>query len=104
MSTTIIALFIANATAHIISFQKLKKVEAPNSTGVLAFVFINALIVLLLWQSFVWAKWPALLFPVLGGFGLFLTTIIKEKGTWIDYVIFLLDIIIISLVLDYYFL
>jgi len=102
MEATIISLFIANAAAHIISYQKLKQVKAPNAMGVLAFVFINALIAVFLWQSLEWAKWLALIFPTVGGLGLLMTTILKRKGTWIDYVILILDIAIVGLVLNHY--
>lgn len=97
--TTIISLLLANAVAHIVSYLKLRKVKAPNATGVLAFVFINALIAILIWQGLAWAKWLALIFPAVGGLALLFTTILRGKGTWIDYVILILDIIIISLVL-----
>lgn len=96
---TIIYLLIANAIAHIISFVKLKKINAPNTMGVLLFVFINAAIAVLLLLGFAWAKWLALAFPLIGGLGLLLTTILKKKGTWIDYIILMLDIFIVTLIL-----
>lgn len=96
---TLIYLLIANAIAHIISFVKLNKIKAPNAMGVLLFVFINAIIAFLLWQGFAWVKWLALAFPLLGSLGLLFTTILKKKGTWIDYIILMLDIFIVSLVL-----
>ena len=95
----IIAALIANAVAHIISFRKLKQAEDSNATGVLAFVFINAIIAVLIWQEFAWAKWLALIFPVVGGTALLITTILRGKGTWIDYLILILDIVIIGMVL-----
>jgi len=104
MVVTIIALYIANAIAHIISYQRLRKVKAPNARGVLAFVFINALIALLFWQGLNWAKWLAFIFPAVGGLALLFGTILKGKGTWIDYVILALDIVIVSLVLNFYIL
>jgi len=100
----LISAFVANAIAHIISFQKLKKAKDANAAGVLAFVFINALIALLIGLGFSWAKWPAIAFPAIGGLALFFTTLIQGKGGWIDYVILALDILIISLVLTLYFL
>lgn len=96
---TLIYLLIANAVAHIVSFVKLNPVKAPNAMGVLVFVFINAGIAALLWQGFTWAKWLALAFPLIGGLGLLFTTILKKKGTWIDYIILVLDIFIVALVL-----
>jgi len=99
---TIIALLLVNAVAHIISFQKLKRTKAPNAMGVLVFVFINALIAILLWQGLSWAKWLALIFPAVGGLALFIGTILKGNGAWIDYVILTLDILILALILNYY--
>jgi len=96
---TIVYLLLANAIAHIISYVKLKQVKAPNTVGVLAFVFINALIAFLLWQGNNWAKWLVLIFPLIGGLGLLVTTILKNKGTWIDYIILILDALIIFLIL-----
>lgn len=104
MTLTIIALFLANAIAHIISYNNLRKTKSPNANGVLVFVFINALLALLLWQKLSWAKWLALIFPAIGGLGLITTTISKGKGTWIDYVILILDIAIVGLILKHYFL
>jgi len=104
MTTTIIALLLANAIAHIISFQKLRKVKAPNAMGVLAFAFINLIIALLLWQELGWAKWLALAFPAIGGLGLCTTTIFKGKGTWIDYIILILDIAVLGLIFKHYIL
>lgn len=101
---TLIYLLISNAIAHIISYTKLKQAKAPNAMGVLAFVFINAIIAILLWQGLNWAKWLALAFPLIGGFGLLITTILKKKGTWIDYIIFVLDILIIFLIIKNYIL
>jgi len=100
----IVSLFIANAVAHIISYLQLKKNQSPDATGVLVFVFVNAIIAILLWQGMDWAKWLALGFPALGGIALLTTTIFKGKGTWIDFVILVLDIAIIGLVLKHYIL
>ena len=100
----IIYALIANAAAHVISFIRLNQVKAPSRMGVLAFVFINAAIALLFWQNISWAKWPALVFPAIGGLGLLLSTIIRGKGTLIDYIIFLLDVVIVFLVLKNYLL
>lgn len=102
MELIIILLFVANAIAHIISYLKLKKAKSPNAMGVLAFVFINFIMALLLWQRLDWAIWLALIFPTFGGLGLLVTTIRKGKGTWIDYAILVLDITIVALVLNYY--
>lgn len=102
MLITIIALFVINAIAHIISYIKLRQIKAPNTMGVLIFVFINVLIVILLWQGLSWAKWTALIFPIIGGLGLFTTTILKGKGIWIDFIILVLDIVIVGLVLNHF--
>ena len=103
MVLIIVTLLLANAVAHIISYLQLKKVNAPHATGVLAFVFINMTLALLLWQDLDWTKWLALAFPAIGGFGLLTTTILKS-GTWVDYVILVLDIAIVALVLMNYIL
>jgi len=102
--TLLIVALLGNAIAHIISYLRLRQVKSPGATGVLVFVFINALIALFLWQDLSWTKWFALIFPTIGGVGLLTTTILKGKGAWIDYVILILDIVIIGLVLNYYFL
>jgi len=94
--TIIISLLVANAIAHIISFLPLNKVKSPDRYGVLAFVFINAIIAILLWEGISWAKWLALVFPAVGGIGLFITTLAKGNGTWIDYIILVLDILLIG--------
>ncbi|MEM7375164.1 MAG: hypothetical protein AAF587_41605 [Bacteroidota bacterium] len=99
----IIAALIANAIAHILSFQKLKQAEDSNATGVLAFVFINALIALFLGLDLSWAKWLAIAFPAIGGLALLITTIVKGKGGWIDYTILGLDMLIIFLTVTNYF-
>jgi len=99
----IVIALLANTVAHVISYLKLRSIKAPNATGVLVFAIINAAIALLLWQGIDWAKWLALAFPIIGGLGLLTVTILKGKGTWIDYIILVLDIVIITLVLNYYF-
>lgn len=99
----IVWLFIANAIAHIISYQKLKKTKAPNTIGVLTFVTINLVMAFLLWKDVAWSKWLALIFPIIGGLGLLFTAILKGKGTWIDYVILILDILLVSFVLQHFF-
>ena len=104
MESIIIVLFIANAIAHIISYQRLRQAKAPNAIGVLAFVFIYAIIAVLLWQDLNWSKWLAIIFSAVGSLGLLTTTILKGKGTWIDYVILALDIAIVGLVVKQYFL
>ncbi len=101
MKAIIVALFLVNAVAHIISYLKLRKTKAPNSLGVLVFVFINGAIAGLLWQEIAWATWPAIIFPAIGGLGLLFTTILKGKAIWIDYLILVLDITIISLLTRY---
>jgi len=97
----IIALLIANSVAHIVSYGMLRKAKADNAGGVLAFVFINAAIAALLSFNIEWAKWLALAFPAIGGLGLFVTTIVKGKGTWIDYMILILDIVLVALIIKF---
>jgi len=104
MKETIIILLIANAIAHVISYRKLKAANDGGANGVAGFVGINLILALILWQGFPWAKWPVLIFPLIGGLGLLLTTIIKGKGTWIDYLILALDIAIVGLTLNHYIL
>jgi len=104
MELLIIFLFAANSIAHWFSYGSLKAKNDPGATGVLGFVFINLIIAILLSFEFDWAKWPALIFPLIGGMGLLITTILKGKGTFIDYLIFVLDVITIFLVLRYFFL
>ncbi len=60
------------------------------------------MIAFLIWQGISWAKWLALAFPAIGGLGLLRITIFKGKGTWIDFVILALDIVIVGLVINYY--
>ncbi len=102
MLITIVSLFVINAIAHTISYLKLRQIKALNKTSVLIFVFINTLIAILLWQRLDWAKWTALIFPIAGGLGLLTTTILKGKGTWIDIIILILDIVIVRLVLNHF--
>jgi len=104
MINSIIGVFIANCIAHIISFQKLNKMNASDAPGVLLFAVINAIIAILLWLGIGWTKWLALLVPAIGGGALLFTKIIKGEGTWIDYVILVLDILAIVLCLNYFIL
>jgi len=99
MENLIIIGLVANAIAHVISYLKLRKSKSPNAVGVLAFVFINAIIAVLLWQGVSWAIWLALAFPLIGGLALLFTTIIPGKGGWIDYLILLFDIATLVFVL-----
>ena len=101
MLITIILLFVANSILHSVSYLKLKQAKASNATGVLVFVFINVIIAFLLWQVMYWAKWLALIFTALGALGLLFTTIFKGKGTWIDYLILILDVVIVVLTIKY---
>mgnify|MGYP000515673177 CR=1 FL=1 len=67
-------------------------------------VFINTFISLLFWRQIVWVKWLAIIFPTVGGLRLLVTTILKNKGTWIDYIILILDVLVLFLVLKNYIL
>lgn len=71
--------------------------------GVFAFFCINSIIAALLWQEVPWATWPALLFPIVGGLALLTTTIIRGKGKWIDYTILFLDMIMVYLAVQKFF-
>jgi len=100
----IIILLILNAIAHIFSFRKLKAENSSNANGVAGFIFINAVLALILGLGFSWAKFPVLIFPAIGALGLLFTTIFKGEGTLIDFTILILDILIIGLTLKFYFL
>lgn len=99
MVTLLISLCILNTLAHLVAFKQLSKAKDPSKIGVLIFAFINTSLALLFSYRIEWAKWPALIFPLLGGSLLVFTTILKGKGTWIEYVLLLLDIGIIITVL-----
>lgn len=94
----IIFLFVLNAIAHLVSFWKLPNKKNSDAGGILGFAILNTGIAYLLWQGFDWAKWFALILPIIGGAGLFSTSIIKGKGRWIDYLIFLIDVVIVYFV------
>jgi len=104
MKNIIILLLILNAIAHVFSYIKLNKQKDPGATGVLAFVFINAIVAALFYIGYDWSKWLVLAFPAIGGLGLFITSLMKGKGTLIDYIIFALDVALVALILRYYIL
>lgn len=93
----IITLLMANAIAHVISFVQLRKVQSPHATGVFIFIFVNALLAGLVWFNVNWAMYLVLIGAIIGCLGLLITTLLPKKGQWVDYVILLLDISIISL-------
>lgn len=95
----LVKLFALNAIAHIISFVGLNKAKSPNRIGVLAFVFINAAIGLLLFFNVSWSIWLALIFPAIGVLALLFGTLFKGNGKLIDYIILILDIVIIIMVI-----
>jgi len=99
MNWVIAVLFVLNAVAHVVSYRQLSARSAPNSGGVLAFAVINAVLAVLVGIDVSWAKWPALVFPALGGMGLLATTIAPRKGTPIDFTILGLDIVTVVLVI-----
>jgi len=104
MINTIIGVFAANCIAHVVSFLKLKEQNSSDAPGVLVFAFINVIVGVLLFLGASWAKWFALAVPLIGGGALLLTKIIKGQGTWIDYIILILDIVAIGLSLKYFIL
>jgi len=82
---------------NVISYIRLNKEEDPGANGVLAFVFINAIIAVLFFLDYDWSKWLALAFPAIGGLGLLMTSLVKGKGTLVDYIIFALDVALVIL-------
>jgi len=104
MINTIIGVFAANCIAHVVSFLKLKELKSSDASGVIVFAFINAIVALILFLGTSWAKWLALAVPLIGGGALLFTKIIKGQGTWIDYLILILDILAIGLCLKYFIL
>jgi len=100
----IIGLLVANAIAHIISFKKLRDANDNGANGVATFIGINLALSVIIGLGFAWAKWPVLIFPLIGGLGLLLTTVVKGKGSWIDYIILFLDVAIVGIVLNHYIL
>ena len=88
---------LANALAHVYSYRQLSKEQSENALGVLVFAFVNASLAGLLWFQIEWAHWPTLILPLLGATGLSITTLIPGKGGVVDYIILLLDILIIGL-------
>lgn len=98
MNTVIGAIFAANALAHVVSFRQIRANGGDNAAGVLAFVFVNAALAVLVGLALPWAGWPALLFPAVGGLGLFTTVIRHGRGTPIDYAILGLDVVTVPAV------
>lgn len=94
---TLLYLLIANAIAHVVSFNQLYKVNALDAVGVFVFILINVLLAGLLWQALSWAPWLILIFTLIGGTGLLASRFIPKKAQWIDYVILLLDTLIAGL-------
>ena len=64
---------------------------------------INAIIAFLIYSQLSWAKWLAVFFPTLGVSALLISTILKGKGAFIDYIILLLDVLIIFLTIKHFF-
>lgn len=95
MTGVIVVALLLNALAHVVSFRQLQANESPNARGVGAFVAINTAIAVLLILGQDWAKWLALIFPAVGGTALFVRTISKGSGKAIDWVILVLDLILV---------
>ena len=95
MTGVIVVALLLNALAHVVSFRQLQAEQSPNAPGVGAFVAINTVIAVLLILGQDWAKWLALVFPAIGGAGLFVQTISKGKASTIDWVILVLDVILV---------
>lgn len=95
----IIVLLIANAIVHLLSFNALNIQKAANRWTVFAFAIINLLLVFFLKMGYPWARYLAIIFPLIGGIGL-LTQLSKSTSPkWMDYTILLLDALIIVLLI-----
>eukprot|EP00542_Grammatophora_oceanica_P000169 CAMPEP_0194071370 /NCGR_PEP_ID=MMETSP0009_2-20130614/88673_1 /TAXON_ID=210454 /ORGANISM="Grammatophora oceanica, Strain CCMP 410" /LENGTH=99 /DNA_ID=CAMNT_0038724689 /DNA_START=617 /DNA_END=913 /DNA_ORIENTATION=+ len=92
LRSNIIWLSVANAVCHLVSYRQLSKAKGPGSTGVLAFVGINAGLAFATAKDVVWAQWPGITLPAIGGLGLFATKLVKGEGKAIDYTIFAIDV------------
>lgn len=99
----IIYLLFANALFHLISFMILLKQKSPDKMGVFAFILINAGIGVLLLMGLIWAKWLALIFPVIGFTGLASTIKKSSVPKLINYAILILDASIVVLVISILF-
>jgi len=99
MNVFLAVLFVANAAAHIVSFQQLRKAGSENAIGVLAFAGINAALAIVTLADISWAYWPALAFPSIGGVALTATTIVPGKGKPIDLTILALDVVTVIAVI-----
>lgn len=100
----LLGLFMLNAFLHVLSFNYLNRIDDPTKMGVLAFVFINLIIAALIYFGIEWAKYPALIFPLIGGIALFTTTMIPKKGRPVDYAILGVDVVTIIVVLFFWIL
>ena len=98
MSLLLIAsiLLFLNAIAHIIAFLKLNREQSPNRWGVLAFVFIDAILGVMLFTGPDWAQYLAIIFPALGGIALMTQIMRGEPADWIDYSIIALDVLVVG--------
>lgn len=91
LRSNIIYLSIANSVLHVISYQQLAPAKDPSKSAVLTFAGINAGLAFTAAKDLVWAKWPGIAFPTIGGLALFFTKLIKGEGEAIDYTIFAID-------------
>ena len=99
LENTLVILLVANAVVHLLSFNALNMSKDKNRWAVFAFAIINAVLVILIKAGFPWARYLALLFPLIGGIAL-LTQLSKSNSPrWMDYTILLLDALIIVLIL-----
>lgn len=99
-----IILLIANAIAHLVQSMRLRQegAAANQTMGVLAFVVINGIVALLLIFNQNWARYLALVFPLLGGTALALTFRQSGGSRTLSIVILLLDVALI-LIFSYLF-
>ena len=94
---SLVALSLANAAAHWVSYNAMKKRKAPGANGVLSFCFVNAGLAISTYHFMEapWAQKLGMAFPSIGCLGLCTNKLIPGKGTAIDYVVFVLDIVTI---------
>ena len=97
LTTLGILLLIANAVAHLVQGMRLRQegADAAQTNGVLAFVAINGIIALLLIFNLGWARYLALIFPLVGGAGLAINFRNSGGSKAISMFILLLDLALV---------
>lgn len=98
INTLVIGLLLANAVLHVISYFELEHQQSNQRWGALAFVLINALLAALFTRSLIWARYLAIVFPLIGGIGLLTQLKSSKIPKWINYAILIVDAAIVGLV------